>query len=272
MTTDKGAIFRALHQPGNPFILANVWDAGSAKMLTALGAQALATTSAGHAFTLGRADMGRVSRDEALSHAADIVAATGLPVSGDLENGYGSAPETVAETVRLAAEAGLAGCSIEDTALPDAAPYDFKLAVERIKAAAAAARALNRDFVLVARADGILNGQYDIEEALRRLHAFQDAGADCLYAPIPKKTADLARICREISAPVNALAAGPTYTALTRADYAKMGVARISLGSALARVTHQAILDAARPFLDEGDFSGLADAANGGAIDRMLGG
>lgn len=272
MTTDTGAIFRALHQPGNPFILANAWDAGSAKMLTALGAQALATTSAGHAFTLGRPDMGRVTRDEALSHAADIVAATGLPVAGDLENGYGSAPETVAETVRLAAEAGLAGCSIEDTALPDATPYDFDLAVERIKAAAAAARGLKRDFVLVARADGILNRQYDIDEALRRLHAFLGAGADCLYAPIPKETADLARICREIPAPINALAAGPKYTALSRADYAKMGVARISLGSALARVTHQAILDVARPFLEDGDFSGLAGAADGDGIDRMLGG
>ncbi|GGA23288.1 isocitrate lyase/PEP mutase family protein [Neptunicoccus cionae] len=272
MTTDKGATFRALHQPGNPFILANAWDAGSAKMLAALGAQALATTSAGHAFTLGRPDMGRVTRDEALAHAADIVAATVLPVSGDLENGYGSAPETVAETIRLAGEVGLAGCSIEDTALPDSAPYDFDLAVERIQAAAAAARTLPRDFVLVARADGILNGQYDIEEALRRLHAFYEAGADCLYAPIPKKTSDLARICREIPAPINALAAGRKYTALTRAQYAEMGVARISLGSALARVTHQAILDAAKPFLEDGDFSKLAGAADGSNIDRMLGG
>ncbi|MBR9864019.1 MAG: isocitrate lyase/phosphoenolpyruvate mutase family protein [Rhodobacteraceae bacterium] len=271
MTKDIGSAFRALHQPGNPFILANAWDAGSAKMLAALGAQALATTSAGHAFTLGRPDMGRVTRDEALSHAQDIVAATNLPVSGDLENGYGSAPETVAETVRMASEAGLAGCSIEDTALPDATPYEFELAVERIKAAAAAARALPHDFVLVARADGILNRQYDIEEALRRLRAFVEAGADCLYAPIPRETADLARICREIPAPINALAAGPKYTALTRADYAKMGVARISLGSALARVTHQAILDAAKPFLQDGDFSALSHGANGSEIDRMLG-
>jgi 2-methylisocitrate lyase-like PEP mutase family enzyme len=129
MPHDPGPAFRALHQPGNPFILANAWDAGSAKVLAALGAEALATTSAGHAFTLGRPDMGHVSRDEALSHAADIVAATNLPVSGDLENGYGDDPDTVAENVRLAAEAGLAGCSIEDTSFPTIEPYAFDLAV-----------------------------------------------------------------------------------------------------------------------------------------------
>lgn len=270
MTHDPGPAFRALHQPGNPFILSNAWDAGSAKVLTALGAEALATTSAGHAFTLGRPDMGRVTRDEALSHAADIVAATHLPVSGDLENGYGDDPDTVAETVRLAAEAGLAGCSIEDTSFPSTEPYAFELSVERIKAASAAARALPKDFVLVARADGIMNRHYDIEDALNRLRAYQEAGADCLYAPLPRELADLERICKTLDAPINALAAGPKYTAVTRKDYAKMGVARISLGSALARVTHQALLDAAKPFLDDGDFSGLAKGANGGVIDDML--
>lgn len=271
MTHDPGPTFRALHQPGNPFILANAWDAGSAKVLAALGAQALATTSAGHAFTLGRPDMGHVTRDEALAHAADIVAATDLPVSGDFENGYGNDPDTVAETVRLACEAGLAGCSIEDTSFPSTDPYAFDMAVERIKAATAAARALPRDFVLVARADGIMNGHYDIEEALRRLLAYQDAGADCLYAPLPREVADLERICRTLDTPINALAAGPKYTALSRADYAKMGVARISLGSALARVTHQALLDAATPFLETGDFSALGAGANGAVIDKMLG-
>lgn len=270
MTHDPGPAFRALHQPGNPFILANAWDAGSAKVLAALGAQALATTSAGHAFTLGRPDMGRVTRDEALSHAADIVAATNLPVSGDLENGYGDDPDTVAETVRLAAEAGLAGCSIEDTSLPTTEPYGYELAAERIKAAVSAARALPRDFMLVARADGIMNRHYDIEEALKRLHAYEDAGADCLYAPLPRETAELARICSELKTPINALAAGPKYTSLTRADYAKMGVARISLGSALARVTHQALLDAATPFLENGDFTSLGKGANGTVIDKML--
>ncbi|TMV79561.1 isocitrate lyase/phosphoenolpyruvate mutase family protein, partial [Thioclava sp. BHET1] len=181
MTQDPGADFRALHRPGQPFILVNVWDAGSARMMAALGAQALATSSAAQAFTLGRPDGGTITRDEALAHAEMLVAATPLPVSGDLENGFGAAPETCAETVRLAAEVGLAGISIEDTALPGDAPYEFDLAVERMRAAAAAARALPRDFMLIARADGVMLGHYGLEEALRRIRAFDAAGADGLY-------------------------------------------------------------------------------------------
>ncbi len=174
---DPGPARRALHQKGNPFTLCNAWDNGSAKVLAALGAQALATSSAAHAFTLGHPD-GAITRDLALSHAADIVAATPLPVSGDFENGFGDDPETCAETVRMACEAGLAGISIEDTMLPGDGAYEFDLAVERIRAASDAARALPRDFVLVARADGIMQGSYDLDEALRRLVAFEAAGAD----------------------------------------------------------------------------------------------
>jgi 2-methylisocitrate lyase-like PEP mutase family enzyme len=266
---DPGPAFRALHRPGDPFILTNVWDRGSARLMAAAGAQALATSSGAHAFTRGLPDGGTITRDEALAHAADLVAATDLPVSGDFENGFGDDPETCAETVRLSAEAGLAGISIEDTALPGSAPYDFDLAVDRIRAAAAAARALPRDFVLVARADGILMGHYDIDEALKRLHAFDAAGADCLYAPIPKTRDDLARICREIKKPVNALAAGP-YAAISRADYALMGVARISLGAALARVTHRTMLDVAEGMFARGDFSGLGMAAPARETDPML--
>ena len=141
MRHDPGPAFRALHRPGNPFILANAWDVGSARMLAALGAEAIATSSAAHAFTLGRPDGGHVTRDEALAHAQELVAATSVPVSGDFENGFGDAPETCAQTVRLAAEVGLAGISIEDTELPDSGAYAFDLAVERIRAAAAAALA-----------------------------------------------------------------------------------------------------------------------------------
>ncbi|MHA3914766.1 isocitrate lyase/PEP mutase family protein, partial [Halovulum sp. GXIMD14793] len=195
MTHDPGPAFRALHKPGDPFILANAWDAGSARVLAALGAQAIGTTSAGHAFTIGTtsaghaftigtADLGQVSRDDAMAHAQALVAATPLPVSGDLENGYGDAPEIVAETIRLAAEAGLAGCSIEDMCYPDATPYDRDFAIERIRAAAAAARALPRDFVLVARADGVMHGAYDEAEATARIQAFETAGADCVYVPV----------------------------------------------------------------------------------------
>ncbi len=269
MPHDPGPAFRALHQPGNPFILANAWDAGSARMLAALGAQAIGTSSAAHAFTLGRPDMGHVTRDEALAHAQDLVAATPLPVSGDFENGFGAAPETVADTVRLSAEAGLAGISIEDTALPDSTPYDFDLALERIKAAAAAARTLPQDFVLVARADGIMNGHYDIDEALRRLQAFDQAGADCLYAPLPASMADLKRICATTDKPVNVLAAGP-YAKISRAEYAAAGVARISLGSALARTTHKVIHDAAVEMFGEGRFESLLNGISGGKVDALL--
>ncbi len=270
MTRDIGADFRALHRPGDPFILANAWDIGSARMLARMGAQAIGTSSAAHAFTLGRPDMGQVTRDEALAHAQDLIAAVSVPVSGDFENGFGDDPDSCADTVRLSAEIGLAGISIEDTALPAATPYEFELAVDRIRAAASAARALPGDFVLVARADGIMNGQYDIEQALARLRAFDDAGADCLYAPIPASFDDLARICAATGKPVNALAAGP-YTKFSRADYARIGVARISLGSALARATQRVILDAGHAMFGDGDFTPLSVSVSGDEIDTMLG-
>lgn len=264
-----GEIFRALHRKGDPFTLTNAYDIGSTKVLTALGAEAIGTTSSGHAFTLGRPDMGRVSRDEAMAHAQDIVAVTHLPVSGDFENGYGHDPETVAETVRMSAEIGLAGISIEDTDMSDISFYDFDLSVERIRAAAAAARALQNDFVLVARADGIMNGVYHIEEALRRLRAFDEAGADCLYAPLPKTVADLHRICDATDKPVNVLAVGQ-YAGISKADYAKMGIARISLGSGLARVTQGALINAARKILSDGDFSDILNAAPGRDVEALL--
>lgn len=261
--------FRDLHQPGNPFILANAWDAGSAKMLAALGAPAIATSSAAHAFTLGRPDGGHVTRDEALAHAADLIAAVSVPVSGDFENGFGHSPEDCAETVRLSGEVGLAGISIEDAALPEDRSYEFDEAVERIRAASAAARKLPGDFVLVARADGIINGHYDIQEALRRVQAFDDAGADCLYVPLPKTMHDLKRVISATTKPVNVLVAG-SYAETSRAEYAAMGAARLSLGSALARVTHRAINDAGHAMFDRGDFNALANAMPGDAVDDML--
>jgi 2-methylisocitrate lyase-like PEP mutase family enzyme len=267
---DPGAAFRALHRPGDPFILANAWDRGSARLLVALGARAIGTSSAAHAFTLGRPDGGTVTRDEALAHARDLVAAVPVPVSGDFENGFAEAPDGVAETVRLSAEAGLAGISVEDTALPAKDAYPFDLAVERIRAATAAARALPRDFVLVARADGVLTGAYDIAEALRRLAAFQEAGADCLYVPMPGSFADLERICGAVARPVNALAAGP-FARYSRADFARAGVARISLGPALARLAQRAVRDAGRAMFEAGDFTPLTGAAAGAEIDRLLG-
>ena len=268
MTTDPGAVFRALHRPGDPFILANVWDVGSARMLAALGAKALATSSAAHAFTLGRLDMG-VLRDEALAHAQALVAATLLPVQGDFENGFGDAPETVAETVRLAGEIGLAGVCIEDVMPPDGAAYARNEAVERIRAAVAASRALSRDFVLTARADGVMTGAYDLGEGIARLRAFEEAGADCLYLPMPPDMAALERVCASVSAPVNALAAGP-FTETTLEGFAKAGVSRVSLGSALARATHRLIVDAGQAMFERGDFSLLSRTIGGDAVDELV--
>ena len=265
----KGATFRALHVPGQPFILANAWDAGSAKMLVALGARAIATSSSAHAFTLGRPDGGTITRDEALAHAQALVAAVNVPVQGDFENGFGDDPDTCAQTVRLAHEVGLAGICIEDTILPGTAAYPFDLAVERIRAACAAARALPGDFVLTARADGVLTGGYDLAEATRRLLAFQDAGADCLYAPFVPTLADIARLTGALRAPLNVLVSGPV-AGISRADFAAAGVARLSLGSALARVTHRAIRDTAQAMFGAGDFGPLAQGMSGAQVDALM--
>lgn len=262
--------FHDLHASGC-FVIPNPWDIGSAKLMAANGAVALATTSAGYAFTLGRPDMGTVSRNEALSHAQDIVAATPLPVSGDFEDGFGETPDDVAETVKRAAEVGLSGCSIEDTRMiAGNSPYDFELSVERIKAGAAAAKALSHPFVFCARADGVMNGHYDTDEAIRRIQAYEQAGADLLYVPLPPTMDDLARIVKSVAKPVNGLAAGP-YRQCSKQDFADIGIRRISIGSALSRVTHHHIVKATQMMCGEqGSFAGLADAASGDEIDAML--
>lgn len=266
---DRHEVFAALHHSGC-FVIPNPWDAGSARLMAALGAKALATSSAAHAFTLGRPDMGGVSRDEALAHAADLLAATGLPVSGDFEDGFGPSPEDVAETVRLAGEVGLSGCSIEDTLMAPGNPaHGFDAAVERVRAGVAAARALGRPFVYCARADGVMNGVYDLAEGIRRLQAFEAAGADLLYLPVPPGRAELAQVLAAVRKPVNALAAGPL-RGLTVADLAAMGVRRISTGSQIARVTHAALREAVAAMLDEGSFAPLLRAASGDEIDALL--
>ena len=262
--------FQDLHASGC-FVIPNPWDTGSAKLMAANGAVALATTSAGYAFTLGRPDMGTVSRDEALGHAQDMVAATSLPVSGDFEDGFGETPDEVATTVKRAAEVGLSGCSIEDTRMiAGNIAYDFELSIERIKAGASAAKALGHPFVFCARADGVMNGHYDIDEAIRRIQAYDEAGADLLYVPLPPSFEDLAKIVKSVTKPINALAAGP-YRRYSKQDFAAIGVRRISIGSALSRVTHHHIVNATRMMCGEqGSFGGLADAASGDDIDAML--
>lgn len=261
--------FHDLHQRGC-FVIPNPWDRGSARMMAALGAKALATSSAAHAFTLGRPDLGGVTRDEALAHAEDLIAATSLPVSGDFENGFGDSPDDVAETVRLSGKAGLSGISVEDTRMvPGNAPYAFDLAVERIRAGVSAARALNRPYIFCARADGVMHGTYDLKEAIRRLQAFEAAGADLLYIPVPPGKSELAQILASVTRPVNALAAGPLKQ-LSVAELATMGVRRISTGSQIARLTHAAIRDSVNAMLGQGSFAPLAGTASGDDIDALL--
>lgn len=260
--------FRALHRPGDPFILANAWDVGSARMLVALGARAIGTSSAGYSFTRGLPDGGTVGRDEAIAHAKDLSRHVDVPVSADLEDGYGPEPADCAATVELAALAGLAGCSIEDVAA-DGSAYGFEVSVARMDAAVKAARRAPHDFVLCARADGVMHGSYDIDEAIRRLQAFEAVGADVLYCPMPADMDDLKRLTAAVAAPVNALVAGP-WTKVTLAAFAEAGVARISLGSSLARATHRVIRDAGRAMFGEGDFSGLGGIGSE-EVDGYLG-
>jgi len=261
--------FRELHQPGSPFILANAWDIGSARMLESMGAQAVATSSAALAFVQGTGDLGEISRDDALAHAKELNEAVDVPLNGDFENGFGATTDDVIKTIQQAGEIGIAGCGIEDMDLPSTEPYEFARAVERIEAAADAARALPNDFVLTARADGIMHGKYDLAEAIKRLQAFQRAGADVLFAPMPASLEDLATICREVDGPVNGICAGQ-YTKSSVKAFADAGVARISLGSSLARATHRVIHDAASAMFDAGDFSPMSNSIAGGEIDALV--
>lgn len=269
MLAERHQKFHALHQQGC-FVIPNPWDMGSARMMAASGAVALATSSAAFAFTLGRPDMGHVTREEALRHAEDIVRATALPVSGDFENGFADAPDDVAETIRLAAEAGLSGCSIEDTQMIEGNPaYDFEFAVDRVKAAVDAARSLKQPFILCARADGVMNGVYDLDEGIRRIQAFERVGADLVYIPVPPGPEELKRVIASVNAPVNALAAGPL-TKLSVKEIAAIGARRISLGSMIARVTHAAIAEQMDAIMRDGDFTKLSAAASGSKINAML--
>jgi 2-methylisocitrate lyase-like PEP mutase family enzyme len=252
---EKARKFRALHEGPGAFIIPNPWDAGTARMLTAVGFEALATTSAGFAFSLGRRDgEGLVSRDELLGHIRAIVAASDLPVSGDLEKGFGDDPKTVAETIRLAAEAGLVGGSIEDASGDERRPiYEHSHAVERVAAAVEAARALPFPFTLTARAENFLHGIPDLADTIRRLTAFAKAGADVLYAPGLSTLDEIKAVCAAVAPkPVNVLASA---NGLTAADLAKAGARRISVGSGLSRAAFNAFLNAAKEMKESGTFS-----------------
>lgn len=256
---EKAARFQALHARPGAFVIPNPWDAGTARILERLGFEALTTTSAGLAFTLGRRD-GQVSREEALANARAIVEATDLPVAADLENGYGHAPEAAAETIRLAGAAGLVGGSIEDASGdPERPIYDFQHAVERMAAAVEAARALPFPFVLVGRAENFLHGRPDLDDTIRRLQAFEAAGADALFAPGLTSVDDIRTVCASVGRPVNVIM-GLKGSTLTVDELAALGVKRISVGSALSRAALGAFVRAAREIREHGTFRFADDA------------
>ena len=247
----KGEAFRALHE-GDAFVMPNPWDAGSAKVLARLGFKALASTSSGFAFTLGRRD-GSVTLDEVIAHTAALDRATDLPVSVDLENGYGPRPEDAAQAITRAAEAGAAGGSIEDYD-PSGGIYPAPHAAERIAAAAEAARTLDVPFTLTARAENHIRGNPDLDDTIARLRAYEQAGADVLYAPGLETADEIRTVCAAVSKPVNVLARPQ----LTTAEMADAGAKRISVGGALTWVAVGALISAGETMLERGDFSALA--------------
>jgi 2-methylisocitrate lyase-like PEP mutase family enzyme len=254
---EKAERFRALHAGPGAFVIPNPWDAGTARILAGLGFEALTTTSAGLAFALGRRDgAGVVTRDEALANAKAIADATDLPVAADLENGYGHTTAAAAETIRLAGEmAGLVGGSIEDATGDALHPiYDFQHAVERVAAAVEAARSLPFPFVLVGRSENFLHGRPDLDDTIRRLQAFEAAGADALYAPGLTKAEDIRTVCTSVSKPVNVVM-GLKGASLSVAELAALGVRRISVGSALSRAAIGAFVQAAREIRERGTFA-----------------
>jgi 2-methylisocitrate lyase-like PEP mutase family enzyme len=266
---EKGRVFRALHERDHAFIIPNPWDAGTARLLQSLGFEALATTSAGFAFSIGKPD-GAVDRETMLAHTADMAAATDLPVSADLENGYGDDPAYVAETVRLAASAGLAGCSIEDVAARrHQAPYELSLAAERVRAAAEVAHSLGFPFLLTARAENYVIGRPDLRDTITRLQAFQEAGADVLFAPGLKSKEDIITVIRSVDRPVNVVM-GLQGVQLNLAELSEIGVKRISVGSALSRAALGAFLRAAREMQTRGTFAFAEDAVKYSDINEMF--
>jgi 2-methylisocitrate lyase-like PEP mutase family enzyme len=267
---DKATRFRALHEAPGAFVIPNPWDAGSARILAALGFPALATSSGASAGTLGRRD-GRVTRTEALAHARAIVRATDLPVSADLEKGFGDAPSEAAETIRLAAEVGLVGGSIEDaTGDPTRPLYDIGHATERVEASAQAARALSFPFTLTARAENFLRGNLSLDDTIARLQAFERAGADVLFAPGLPDLAAVQAVCAAVSKPVNFMV-GIRDKSFTVAELEAAGVRRISLATSLYRVAMTGLLTAAREVKDRGTFGYLDHCVPTPELNALMG-
>lgn len=268
-TSDTGGRFRALHQEDGLFVMPNPWDVGTARILASMGYRALATTSAGMAFALGRPE-GQTPKDEVLAHCRMIVGATDLPVSADLEKGFGDSPEAVADTIRAAAGVGLAGCSIEDhTNRPDDPIFPFDLAVERIQAAVEARRGLDRDFVLTARAENFLWDRSDLDDTIQRLQAFEAAGADVLFAPGLYDLDTIRTVCTAVTRPVNVIMGMPGGT-FGLAELAETGARRISVGSALARAAFGTFMRASSEMMENGTFTFARDAAGFDELDAIF--
>ena len=266
---EKAQAFRALHQRAAAFIIPNPWDVGSARLLAHLGFEALATTSMGYAFSLGRRD-NTLDREQVLAHARDISSATELPVSADLENGFGDSPAIAAETIKLAAAAGVIGGSIEDaTGRADHPIYEIEHAVERVRAAVEAARSLSFPFTLTARAENYLHARPDLKDTIRRLQAYQAAGADVLYAPGLATKDDIAAVVRAVDRPVNVVM-GLKGVQLSLAELSALGVKRVSVGSALSRAALGAFLRAAREMREHGTFTFAAQAASSKEISDFF--
>lgn len=258
---EKAELFKALHEQDGAFIIPNPWDIATARLLEHLGFQALATTSAGYAFSLGQRDNG-VSRVATMAHLRDLTAATSLPVSADLLNCFGDDPTTVAETIRLAAEAGVVGCSVEDaTNQPTNPIYDFALAVERVRAAADAAHALPFPFTLTARAENYFVGRTDLEDTIHRLRAFRAAGADVVFPHGMKERADLAAVVRSVDCPVSVLTVSKG-SQLDVEELMRIGVKRISVGPALFMAAMSAVFRAGREMREHGAFSFVDETEN----------
>ena len=266
---EKAHAFRALHERDKAFIIPNPWDIGTARMLSSLGFEALATTSAGFAFSRGRPDYG-VDRSEMLAHLAAMVVATSLPVSADLENGFGDEPEVAAETINLAAAAGVVGGSIEDATSRTSEPiYEFAQAVDRVRAAAEAAHKLSFPFTLTARCENYLVGRADLRDTIKRLQAYQEAGADVLYAPGVRSKEDIRAVVGSVDRPVNVLM-GLEGVRLNLAELSQLGVKRVSVGSALSRAALGAFLGAANEMREHGTFNFVEGAASSSQIGALL--
>jgi 2-methylisocitrate lyase-like PEP mutase family enzyme len=272
LQAEKAKLFKALHERAGLLVLPNPWDAGSAKLLAALGFEALATTSAGLAWMLGKPDgAALVTREESMRNAREIVGATGLPVAADLENGYGDDPEECALTILQAAEAGLVGGSIEDATGGPADPiYPIGLAVERVRAAVKAARSLSFPFILAARAENLINGRPDLSDTIRRLEAYAEAGADVLYAPGLRTKEEVSAVVKAVAPrPVNVLV-GTAALRIPLEELEELGVKRVSLGSALARVAYGALMQAAEGLYREYDLGFVGETAAYATINDLL--